>query len=775
ILAAVWLLKLIFSGMSPVLSGAKLKAVLLGLVFLGVLTLATLFSASPQYSFLGSYIRHMGLVTWLHCFVFFLIIVLEDWRSADLKLFLGGILGSMAIVDAYSALQFLGINIWSWQWSATYAYTLSILYRQIFASFGQPNFLASWLLLVIPVGIFCFFHFKRFYLRVLTGLLTIWSFIVLILTQSRGAWLGFLAEIIFLIGCYLFIKRRKRLLWLFVAILIILSIAYICLNLFVSPPSPSSMMIKYNNYRISYRLDTFIFVKTAVTVHTRLLTWRIALQAIAQRPILGYGPDMFLFEAMKHYQPIQAIYEAINSFPDRAHNDFLDEALTAGLLGLVVYLIFILYIFYQALRFIRNEAPRINLRGIKRNPPKPPTLFSQGLGRFSALPFLQQPAEHSATEDNLSVPGFSARLALVLLVGLFGYLVSLQFSFHDIQTVIYFWLYLALIIILSCPANDLNWRKNISSPWFKKIAAILIVMIGLVLIYFFSLRVFLADLYCHQAFIQFNGQQLEKGLDNFARVFALQPEQPVYSEALAASLNNFINDQTPVATKARLVDLAISTLNDINPAIHSLFARLYLARFYGLKAELSQKPEDFKKAEQVFVDLSNWSPQMAIIYDNWCQLKIYEQNWPEALTKCNKALSLYPDLKDPNLNETFRQEIISEMITVYDKLGQVYLAQHNNEQALNTYWTVLRLAPSQHQYYKKIADVYYLRYDFDSAIKYNLKGYTLDPKNYRWPWGIALLYYEKGDNRAATHYAEEALGLQKDDQAIMMFLKKVKP
>jgi len=50
----------------------------------------------------------------------------------------------------------------------------------------------------------------------------------------------------------------------------------------------------------------------------------------------------------------------------------------------------------------KNEAPRSLLRGIKRNPPKPPALPSPpagGFGGFSAPPFPQRTAEHSATED----------------------------------------------------------------------------------------------------------------------------------------------------------------------------------------------------------------------------------------------------------------------------------------------------------------------------------------------------------------------------------------
>ncbi len=53
-----------------------------------------------------------------------------------------------------------------------------------------------------------------------------------------------------------------------------------------------------------------------------------------------------------------------------------------------------------------NETPRSNLRGIKRNSPKPPALLRpsppagrQGLKGFSAPPFPQRTAEHSTTEN----------------------------------------------------------------------------------------------------------------------------------------------------------------------------------------------------------------------------------------------------------------------------------------------------------------------------------------------------------------------------------------
>jgi len=65
-----------------------------------------------------------------------------------------------------------------------------------------------------------------------------------------------------------------------------------------------------------------------------------------------------------------------------------------------------------------NEAPRSLLRGIKRNPPKPPALPCQSFKGFSALPSSQQSAEHSATEDKiqLSARNFPKLCSQVLIL-----------------------------------------------------------------------------------------------------------------------------------------------------------------------------------------------------------------------------------------------------------------------------------------------------------------------------------------------------------------------
>jgi len=70
----------------------------------------------------------------------------------------------------------------------------------------------------------------------------------------------------------------------------------------------------------------------------RLLIWRPALDLVAQRPLLGCGPDTLLSCYYPVYPTALRHVEAPNAVPDRTHDIFLDAATETGLLGLAAFL-----------------------------------------------------------------------------------------------------------------------------------------------------------------------------------------------------------------------------------------------------------------------------------------------------------------------------------------------------------------------------------------------------------------------------------------------------
>ena len=91
------------------------------------------------------------------------------------------------------------------------------------------------------------------------------------------------------------------------------------------------------------------------TTQTRLAAWRAGLDGIAERPLLGWGPENFIVPFGKYGTGV-----ATTTNPhDRAHNEFIEEATAKGLLGAVAYIAIWVLTFVVLLRYVRiRQGPR---------------------------------------------------------------------------------------------------------------------------------------------------------------------------------------------------------------------------------------------------------------------------------------------------------------------------------------------------------------------------------------------------------------------------------
>jgi len=397
-----WLIKLVFTFGSRA-SNWRLgfQIILPAFIFIAILGLAIIFSQSPYRSFWGSYSRKMGYLTWLHFFTFFLILFFNLKNNKQIKRILKAILFSSLVVILYGFCQFLGFDFVDWYEPASRTF-------RIFSTIGQPNFLGSWLLLVIPIIVLFLIHASKKFRKdksikqqIIGALIVSLLFLAvfsLALTQSRGAWVGFFFSFFFFSIIYNFLQKQKRLSLLLTILLVIIIIFTVYLNF--NPLSP-----RLNDSFLVSRFKSLTNLRHSITGQVRISDWKIATDLIEQKPILGYGLETQSFNFVKYYEPESALVEKINIYADRAHNDFLDTLLISGVLGLVSYLFLIGSVFYFALKNIFKNKSRLTI--------------------------------------------------LVLLTGLLGYLISLQFSFHVIPTAIYFWGYMAIILKI----NNLEIRN----------------------------------------------------------------------------------------------------------------------------------------------------------------------------------------------------------------------------------------------------------------------------------------------------------------------------
>jgi len=313
--------------------------------------------------------------------------------------------------------------------------------------------------------------------------------------------------------------------------------------------------------------------------------------------------------------------------------------------------------------------------------------------------------------------------------------------------------------------------------FIKIILIIFLLSFCVLLIWYFNIKIILADFYFRKAFLS-RGKENNwpETLKYFQKTLEIEPNESFYRQRFSTDLMWAVSDfYKTKESKIEILNLAIKNIDLIPEKERRFEAKINQAKMYSEKANLTQKKEDFQKAETAFQKLAKISPKMAKIYNNWCQLKIYEKKWAEAKEMCQKAWNLYPSIYNEEMNKQHRIAVISEMSEVYEKLGEIYKNLDNYKKAEEMYKQVLKFFPKQKSYlYKKIADLYFLKGDLDKAIEYNQHGFALNRNDSVWPFSIALLYQIKGDLKMAKFYAEKALEINPDDKEIKEFLEKIK-
>lgn len=191
------------------------------------------------------------------------------------------------------------------------------------------------------------------------------------------------------------------------------------------------------------------------------------------RAIVGYGPETMRLVIAPHVPPALGLVERRGALPDRAHNETLDVLLASGLLGLAAYLVLIIGILRKGLQTAgvadlprhRRMIPGACLAGGLVSVASI-CYFDQSWRLFGiALPFgilagsfayLAGFTIWNASKRGISKGPWSKRqlLSAVLLSAVVAHFVEIQFGIAITATRTYFWIYIALLIVLARPASQ---------------------------------------------------------------------------------------------------------------------------------------------------------------------------------------------------------------------------------------------------------------------------------------------------------------------------------
>ncbi|HNQ16819.1 MAG TPA: O-antigen ligase family protein, partial [Candidatus Woesebacteria bacterium] len=282
--------------------------------------LATLFSIHPYTSLFGYYSRfHGGLVSTLAYVTLFYAFVATFVGNSQskktpflsqpiahwlLSLVIGSVLASLYALPEHFGYSF------SCQ-LATGAFNVSCwvqdVQNRVFGSFGQPNWLAAYLILLIPIGISSLLFMKKRLVWIsLLSITTLWYCVVLF-TKSRSGLLGFGVSLVFLLGWFALayfthswsIKKvaLKQILIRFslIGFLLLTSTLY-----FGTPLTPSITQLL--NKSEAPKVETFgpaLEAGGTESGEIRKIVWQGAIDVWKRYPFFGSGLETF---AYSYYQ-----------------------------------------------------------------------------------------------------------------------------------------------------------------------------------------------------------------------------------------------------------------------------------------------------------------------------------------------------------------------------------------------------------------------------------------------------------------------------------------
>jgi putative inorganic carbon (hco3(-)) transporter len=295
------------------------------LAFIVWVAITTATSVHWPTALFGKPRRYEGLLTFANfAVIYFLMLQFVD-GAARVRSLAKSLFFSSVIVAAYGVLQFLGWDPAKWG-------GLAFESNRAFSTFGNPDLLGGFLIFSTSVALGLALAEKHLRWRLLYWAGFALNGVCLIVSFTRGAWIGGAVSIA-LVGVVAWRQRTglRRADWIPVGVSAALGVGIIARSL-----SSGSQVMNF-----AERLKS-IFQFGSGSGQTRTEIWTAALRAIKHRPLQGYGADTFRLVFPK-FKPLTYVRDAGGaSVADNAHNYPLQLATGLGIPGvLLMYGVFV--------------------------------------------------------------------------------------------------------------------------------------------------------------------------------------------------------------------------------------------------------------------------------------------------------------------------------------------------------------------------------------------------------------------------------------------------
>lgn len=337
--------------------------------------LSTVFSIHPHTSIFGYYSRFNGGLLSITIYILLFYAFVSNVKREDLTDLVETIFYSAAITSVYAFLEHFGHSFSCLLISGQFDVQCWIqdVKTRVFSTFGQPNWLAAYLIMVIPLVVTrlaAVFSQQNLGRKIWYSALLALYFSVLLFTQSRSGLLGLFAGGLAYLTVFAFAqyqrlkgssqqKETQRTTTSFIhAGFISAGIGAALIILFGTPFTPhirdvwNRLTQKEDKQEIqqSQQVGTQLDTGGTESGAIRTIVWQGAINVWKRYPLLGSGVETFAYSYYKDRPLAHNMVSEWDFLYNKAHNEFLNYLATTGIVGFSAYLLMIGWIYVWSMR-----------------------------------------------------------------------------------------------------------------------------------------------------------------------------------------------------------------------------------------------------------------------------------------------------------------------------------------------------------------------------------------------------------------------------------------
>lgn len=291
--------------------------------------LSTIFSVNVGQSITGKFIREEGLLT-ISCYVFLLFISSKHYVFK--RKHLNYLLLSAVIIAVYGIMQYFKFD------PIPRDAFMKSFNCDDYSSIGARNFLGTYLTIILPVAVFLYIHENKIIYLASASVI----YFDLLCTVTRGAWIGSIASAVVFVYYFFKYKFNKKNLAVVVILFIVITAVFnICSK---GKLSGRFMTITYDAEKVVEETND-----ADTSGSGRMFIWKRAIKLVPQYPVFGCGPDTFDIAFMGRFKSDVEKFWG-NVTVDKAHNEYLNTAVTCGIPALIFYIVLLTLILKKAKR-----------------------------------------------------------------------------------------------------------------------------------------------------------------------------------------------------------------------------------------------------------------------------------------------------------------------------------------------------------------------------------------------------------------------------------------